>query len=301
MANIALRRCVDLDAYLVSSVKAAPTVLCLAPVLAYRLATKARWPGWETSSANVRPANEFHPIWQFLVASFFAQFFGNVAFQKALGYIGLAASVPITLGTLIVGGAILGMLLLGEPVDRRKVLAMVTLILAVVILSLPRSSSPGEAVVSASDVLVGSVWAAISGLSYSFFGVTMRKTLHLGFRASELMFISGFTGTVTLWGYTFATVGWTVVSATTAGQWLMMGAAGLFNFLAFVAITSALRHLPVVAVNLINASQVAMAAVAGVIVFREPVTWELGLGIGLTFIGLLILARRTRAAVVVTD
>ncbi|MEM0926716.1 MAG: DMT family transporter, partial [Planctomycetota bacterium] len=299
IANIALRKCVGLDAYLVSSVKAAPTVLCLAPILVWRFSTPSQHEkqASQTSSPSQRP----HPLWQFLLASFFAQFFGNAAFQKALGYIGLAASVPITLGTLIVGGAVLGAILLGEPVGRRKLVAMMTLIIAVIILSLPRSESalPDEPV-SATGILVGSLWAAVSGLSYSFFGVTMRKTLHRGYRASELMFISGLTGTVTLWAYTFAVTGWTTVAATSADQWLMMSAAGLFNFLAFIAITSALRHLPVVAVNLINASQVAMAAAAGVMLFGEPVTWALTIGIGLTFVGLLILARRTRAVVAIT-
>lgn len=297
LANIALRKCVGLDAYLVSAVKAAPTVLCLAPIVAFHLS------GSSPAESERRPHSlRRHPLWQFLVASFFAQFYGNVAFQKALGYIGLAASVPITLGTLIVGGAVLGAILLGEPVGRRKPIAMVTLILAVVVLSLPRSESAlPDIAVSASGVLLGSVWAAISGLSYSFFGVTMRRTLHRGFKASQLMFISGLTGTVTLWAYTFVTVGGRVVGETTLSQWQMMSAAGMFNFLAFVAITSALRHLPVVAVNLINASQVAMAAVAGVFLFEEPITVALMIGISLTFVGLLILAKRTRAVVMTTD
>jgi drug/metabolite transporter (DMT)-like permease len=37
---------------------------------------------------------------------------------------------------------------------------------------------------------------------------------------------------------------------------------------------------------------VAMAAVAGVLLFSEPVTWPLSLGILLTFAGLLVLANR---------
>jgi multidrug transporter EmrE-like cation transporter len=43
---------------------------------------------------------------------------------------------------------------------------------------------------------------------------------------------------------------------------------------------------------LINASQVAMAAVAGVILFAEPVTASLVIGIALTIAGLMILATR---------
>ena len=73
-----------------------------------------------------------------------------------------------------------------------------------------------------------------------------------------------------------------------------MFAAAAFNFTAFVALAFALKSLPVVAVNLINASQVAMAAVAGVMLFAEPATAPLIIGIMLTFAGLMILASRRK-------
>ncbi|QEG02458.1 EamA-like transporter family protein [Stieleria maiorica] len=251
---------------------------------------------------------------QFILASFLAQFFGNAAFQKALERIGLAASVPITLGVLIVGGAILGAVLLKEPVSRRKVVAMVTLITAVVVLSIPdrevsepreiesvTTSSAEADLPEAIDVVVGSLWAAVSGLAYAFFGVTMRQTLQTGIPARNLMLVSGLTGSIALWAFCFVTLGTATITSTSPSQWALMFTAGFLNFSAFVAITTALRLLPVVAVNLINASQVAMAGVAGVILFNEPITIQLAIGISLTFIGLIILARRTRAPIVITD
>lgn len=242
------------------------------------------------------------PLLRFIAASFLAQFLGNAAFQKALGDIGLAASVPITLGVLIVGGAVLGAILLGEPVSRQKVAAMITLIAAVIVLSLPHGTTEtGNTAIDASAILRGSLWAAISGLAYSFFGVTMRMTMQVGAKPSVLMFLSGLTGTVSLWGYCVATLGMSEILKTTLPQWAAMLSAGVFNFAAFVAITAALRLLPVVAVNLINASQVAMAAVAGVILFHEPLSVRLLVGIGLTVVGLVILTRRTRASIVITD
>jgi drug/metabolite transporter (DMT)-like permease len=44
----------------------------------------------------------------------------------------------------------------------------------------------------------------------------------------------------------------------------------------------------VVYVHLINASQAAMAAIAGVMIFSEPLTWYLVVGILLTATGLLL-------------
>ena len=66
-----------------------------------------------------------------------------------------------------------------------------------------------------------------------------------------------------------------------------MGTAGILNFLAFIALSVALKSLPVIAVNLLNASQVAMAAVAGILLFSEPVTNSLVIGVALTLIGLV--------------
>jgi drug/metabolite transporter (DMT)-like permease len=73
-----------------------------------------------------------------------------------------------------------------------------------------------------------------------------------------------------------------------------MVVAGLLNFCAFVSLSIALKSLPVVAVNLLNASQVAMAALAGIIFFSEPVTSSLITGVGLTLLGLLVMVQRKR-------
>jgi drug/metabolite transporter (DMT)-like permease len=324
MTNIALRRCVDVDPYLVSAVKAGPTVVLLAPLVGWQALMRQAPPN--RGQTEPRPRVPRRRVGQFVVAAFLAQFFGNAAFQKALQHIGLAASVPITLGTLIVGGAVLGAVLLGEAVGRRKAVAMVTLIAAVVVLSLPHDAQadrggPGvgdpagepagdaiepenrqaAAAERAVEIVVGSLWASISGFAYGFFGVTMRQTLRAGSASTHLMLISGVIGTITLWSFCWVNMGAAQIAATPMASWWTMIAAGVFNFSAFVAITTALKLLPVVAVNLINASQVAMASLAGVLLFREPVTLQLVLGILLTFVGLMILARRTRAPIVITD
>ncbi len=56
----------------------------------------------------------------------------------------------------------------------------------------------------------------------------------------------------------------------------------LFNAVAFFALTRAMQLVPVSFVNIVNASQVAMAAVAGVVLFQEPQTAWLYGGIVLT-------------------
>jgi len=280
MANIALRHCISVDPFLVSAVKAAPTVILLGPFLVWML-------------MNGEPlATSGRLVPRFIVVSIIGQFVGNAAFQIALGTIGLAVSVPITLGVLIIGGAVMGRLLLKEPVRPRTVVAMATLIFAVMILSHPSASETPEKSIMNLPLWVGALFAAASGAAYALFGAVMRQTLIGGVSVPATMFISGVVGTISLWSVTLIRIGTEPIAAVDASQWTMMTAAGLLNFGAFVALTVSLKALPVVAVNLINASQVAMAAVAGVILFSEPVTWPLSLGIILTFAGLLVLANR---------
>ena len=280
LANIALRRCVEVDPFLVAAVKAAPTVILLAPFLLWML---MRGEALATSRRLIP---------RFIIVSLIGQFVGNAAFQIALGTIGLAASVPITLGVLIVGGAVLGRLLLREPVRLRTIVAMVMIMIAVVVLSHPSTSVAPANSNTDHPVWVGALCAAASGAAYALFGAVMRQTMRGGVSAPATMFISGLVGTISLWIVTLVRSGLDSLWVVDSSQWSVMAAAGLLNFSAFVALSVSLKALPVVAVNLINASQVAMAAIAGVILFSEPVTWPLAMGILMTFAGLLVLANR---------
>ena len=59
-----------------------------------------------------------------------------------------------------------------------------------------------------------------------------------------------------------------------------------------MALVSALQILPVTSVNVFNASQAAMGALAGVLIFGEPATAWMVIGIVLTMVGLVAMKRR---------
>lgn len=81
---------------------------------------------------------------------------------------------------------------------------------------------------------------------------------------------------------------------TTRGDFGMMLLAGIFNVIAFLALTRALQITSLVRVNALNASQVAMASVAGIVLFQEQASPALTLGVALTVVGLLIMPRHKR-------
>ena len=292
--NVALRHCVDIDAFLVSAVKAIPTVAILGPYLI-----------WMTIRKEVIASN-YQMVPRFILAALLGQFVGNAFFQLALGRIGLAVSVPITLGTMIIGAAILGRLLLHEKVNLRTLIAMVILLSSILVLSIPSTNPPspvdsltkGKADIDGTpaEVGLGSICAAMSGLAYAVFGTTMRQALTGGLSAPFTMFVSGSVGAIALWGFSFYRMGTDLILEVPPGYWGTMFIAGMLNFLAFVSLSISLKSLPVVAVNLLNASQVAMAAIAGIIFFAEPITGSLIVGICLTLTGLLVLVQRNHRA-----
>ena len=300
ITNIALRHCVEFDAFLVSAVKAIPTVVVLGPYLL-----------WMVKQGEVI-ASSYRMVPRFVMAALVGQFVGNAFFQIALGHIGLAVSVPITLGTMIIGAAILGKWLLNERVNLRTLVAMLILLASIIVLSMPgnHESMNGDtdeagipnAMSTPAEIGLGSLCAALSGFAYAIFGTTMRQALTGGLSAPLTMFVSGSVGAISLWFVSLYRIGFEAIAAVPAEDWGVMGTAGILNFLAFIALSVALKSLPVIAVNLLNASQVAMAAVAGILLFSEPVTNSLVIGVALTLIGLVAMVqRRSRESTEITQ
>jgi DME family drug/metabolite transporter len=297
--NVALRHCVQIDAFLVSAAKAIPTVVILGPYLI-----------WMLNRGEV-VASSLRMVPRFVGAALVGQFIGNAFFQLALARIGLAISVPITLGTMIIGAAILGKVILNESVSFRTLIAMVILLASILVLSSPgnhlqvedeaMTSSEVEPLSTAAEIGFGSVCAALSGLAYAVFGTTMRQALTGGLSAPLTMFISGSVGAISLWGVSLYRLGVQAITSLPFDDWKVMLIAGVFNLSAFVAVSISLKYLPVVAVNLLNASQVAMAAIAGIVFFAEPVTSSLLIGVSLTFVGLLAMFQRKQTRVEASD
>jgi drug/metabolite transporter (DMT)-like permease len=215
-------------------------------------------------------------------------------FQVGLGIIGLALAVPLNLSAMIIAGAVLGKVLLGDPVSRRTIVAIVVLITAAVVLSLGSDASALEREVSWRRLAGGLVAIITSGVAYSFFGVTMRHSLRQGLTVPLAMFTSGIAGVVLLFPLAIQQAGWQQIASTPQSQWLMMGAAGLLNTAAFFMLSFALRAIPVVAVNLLNATQATLAALMGVMIFAEPLTGTLIGGSVLTVAGLVVLGSGRR-------
>ncbi|QDT56113.1 hypothetical protein Pan44_41640 [Caulifigura coniformis] len=247
--------------------KAVPSALAAWALIVYR---------WTQGERGLDGWKSF--LWLTL-NGFVMQFGGNISFQYAMSFGGLALTVPMCFCTLILSGALGGRLFLKETISRRAMVAMWCLIAAVVILSQGANEAAdkmrGEATFA--DMAKAIVFSGLSGLGYGFGGVSIRRA------------VTG-TGTIASTIAPLSTIGvvgpgliaWNQMgsSGLAAVPWEMNAtilAAGTCNAFGFFFVGAAMARLPIVRVNLINASQTAMCALGGIIFFSEPATWWIGL------------------------
>lgn len=277
--NICLRSVTELEPPFVACVRTFPTLVLMAPLLLLRI-----FRGQSLVASNG------HVLW-LLVTGVFTQIFGNVLFQWSLGIIGLALSVPLLFGSMIIGSAVIGKVFLKEHVSRATLISILLLMVAVTVLTLGAQAEVKS--LKLSEQKVGLVTLAvlgnmISGFAYSTLGAVMRRGMKAGMSIEMTLILLSVIGFISLASWSVWQYGPSYISAVSTADYQKMLFAGILNALAFYALANALQHLNVVYVQLINASQAAMAAIAGVMIFAEPLTWYLVVGILLTATGLLL-------------
>lgn len=285
--NACLRDVTHCDLYLVSWMKALPTGLAAAAiVLAHHFAGRGRRMQIGLTIA-------------LFATGLLAHLGGNASFQWGLGIVGLAAAVPLTFSLLLISGALLGRFWLGEAITYRAVAAMAVLCLAFVCVSLHTEQASTRLVIdkvvhSRSATALGVAAVCFSGIAFAVLGAVIRRTVTGAASMSGILLTISIAGLVSLGPMAVAREGWSGITATAPRDFGVMLAAGTFNAVAFFSLTRAMQLVPVSYVNIVNASQVAMAAAAGVVLFDEPTTPWLYAGLILTFVGLTVNRRPRR-------
>ena len=200
------------------------------------------------------------------------QVVGNVSFQYALTVLGVALTVPLTLGGMIVAATILGRVFLHEPVTPRAVVSLTLLLVAICVLSVGARDA-GESVdrVAATPAhLIAAVAAGcLSGLAYAVLNVVIRYTVLRGMPLPTTLFTVSLVGILALSTISWVRLGTATLLATEPRDLGLMLLAGVCNTVAFLALTKSLQLTSVVYVNALNATQAMLAALAGVMIFGE--------------------------------
>lgn len=285
-ANLSLRGLSGRDESLswavwVTAMKALPTV-----VLSVYLLLR-RW----------RRAEPFYPtrrpIPALVAAAFVMQFGGNLGFQIALIHVGLAITVPLVFAFIICTGAALGRIFLGDGVSFRTVVAMAIMTVAIMLLSWAATLNATQQTSAHVVAWFGVLMAIVSGLSYGVNGVVIRRVSRDLLPIESMLIIYSTTGLISLTAIGMVLLGPDRIAAITTAEWSMMLAAGICNAFAFFCITNALKLMNISQVNVINASQNAMCAMAAVLIFGEAVSTPLVVGIALSICGLFVLDRKS--------
>lgn len=229
-----------------------------------------------------------------------AQILGNQSHQWALGVVGLSIVVPVSFAAVLITGPLLGRFVLGEPVAARGWAAVAMVISAIVVLSSGAGSADPSAIVAAGGlsgkVLAAVAGSALAGMTYATLTVAIRKNVSADAPIAPIMLIVTGMGVLTIGPISWARVGWEGWQALPGEAWLLLLTAGFVNFAGFLSLTVGLRMTPVVHANVLSAAQVAIAATAGLLIFREPLTITLMVGVVLTIWGILLIGgKRTTA------
>lgn len=252
------------------------------------------------ASRGLRALPSARAIGWLLAIGFAVQIGGNLLFQWSLAMCGLALAVPTVFATLILTGAMLGRTWLGEAITVRSSIAMGLLIAAIGLLGLGAEGAAAalpagpKGIPPVLWVLSGVALAALSGVFYGVLGVIIRRTSRGEIPLTATLALISTTGVVGLGAAAVVRLGPEILSAT-AGEWWLMGIAGVLNAIAFFAISGSLQRIPVVQVNLLNASQAAMCALGGVVIYGEPLSLALAGGTALTIAGLVLMSRGSTA------
>lgn len=283
-ANTCLRAVSHCDPIWVSAFKALPTVLLVGPWLFVRGWRQERiFPPWKTFGLIV-------------FAGVVGQLLGNVSFQWSLGIVGMALVVPSSLGAMIVTGPLLGRVFLGEPITVRAAVSIIILASAVFVLFLGASrsaeSQAAPAIASQPSVFLvsaGIAAACLSGFAYTVLGVVIRYGVTGHASLSITLVTVGLVGVIGLGGLSLARIGPAEMLATAWPDLAIMLLAGICNAAAFLTLTKSLQLSPIVYAGALNATQAAMAIAVGALVFWEPVTVSMMVGLGLTIFGLVLM------------
>jgi len=285
-ANVFLRAVDDCDPVWVSCIKAVPTILVVFPWLVWR---------YQKVESKFCPPKLALGL---VLLSMASHFLGNVGFQWSLNKIGISLAVPICLGVLIVTGALVDWWFLKDKPSRRTMWSMAILVTAVVVLStggkeafaqLKRTLEAPDSNPYLLALAVGAV--IVSGINYGFFGAVIKVVGNRDVSQPAIMTIISVTGFLFLLVISAFNGSWEVERNLEAEHLLQMTLAGICNAIAFVALVSAIKILSVTRYNLVNASQAALGAITGAVIFHEPVSaWMVG-GIVLTVVGLMVMKR----------
>ena len=144
-------------------------------------------------------------------------------------------------------------------------------------------------------VVAGVAAAGIGGCIYALLAVVIRRSVTGGVSLATVVFIITAMGVVSLGPLSLWRQG-TGLLNTAPRDFSVMLLAGALNMVSFLAIVKGLQLTTVAHANVLSASQVAMAVVAGIVLFAEPPNPWMIVGVSLTIVGMILIEGKVEEA-----
>lgn len=284
LVNITLRAAaVDIDPYIGSAVRQIPVALL---GLGAMLLSRGR---------EFRPGNAAFVGWYFigalLIGGFLSFVIGNVAYFVGLAEGGLGITVSTTQGAVVFVGMGLGLLLLRERPRREQSLGAIVIGVGLVLVAVAQSGEPRPLWV------LGLLAALLAGSCYAATNVVTRLVqrdrpmLFVVLAATSLGGLTPLVALIAIRALAGVGPGPGDVDLAAIGVVLL---AGVFNAVALVGLTQAMREATVATTNTLSASQLVFSFVASVLLFNEVGSPAMILGVVLVMAG-IVYAQTDRA------
>lgn len=226
------------------------------------------------------------------VMGLLTQWAGNLPVIWAMSKVGLSITVPVALGTNLTFSAVLGWLILRERITSMSAFAIVLMSLSIVLFSLG-ASRVSESItgtnVSATITILAVLAAVMAGIVFACLAIVIRRSVTGSTSPGIVVFMITFVGVITLGPWSLYQNGLDMVYKIPIADHLLMILMGTLNLVGFISVAKGLEITTVAHANVLTASQVAMGVVAGMVLFGEPPSSWLILGVCLAIAGIIII------------
>ena len=316
VSNVVLRllteKGVDIDWFL--CVKEMIGVACLLPWILFRLFQgRYRWVSKRL-------------LLYIIVASVFCQLIGARLHMLGFAVLGLVIAVPIVQSSTMLGSAYLGQYFLGDLLSRRRKIAMMILISAVVLLSVGKEwavDRSAENQTSSGYFLLIAAGTIVAGAAYSVYVIILRYVgrrfwgtedgVWASFRFSQwvgydfpnhpprrhyspvpvtlaMLLVLG-VGIIIFGSCLLLRKGFDGFTDVPPIAWKLIPITGLCNMVGFFFQVHGLRLTSAVQASLISVSQIIVLSLIGMILFGEPTNTLVWIGLTLTAFGVVLSAK----------
>jgi len=229
------------------------------------------------------------------VMGLITQWAGNLPVIWAMSVVGLSITIPVALGTNLTFSAILGWFILREKITGTSAFAIALMSISVVLFSLGASqvseaitASTGKSV-STTMTIVAVLAAVTAGIVFACLAIVIRRSVTRSTSPSVVVFMITFLGVLTLGPWSLYQNGVEMLYAIPVRDHILMIVMGSLNLIGFISVAKGLEMTTVAHANVLTASQVAMVAVAGMMLFNEPASPWLIVGVCLAIAGIIII------------